>query len=345
MNDADVNQISTDNNVLIETLDAESTLPSLRPRRAKAQQAIVQPRGKKAPAVLSEFARFVVTAKRDAPTISHKLKTITLAADIPLQSKLVSVDIGDGWIQVLAGQAQDTLAQVGDDQLLRFGVYRSPLEWHNQSLNIPFPMDVAPCTRLWHCRSLIKLFSKSPSVVTKTRAKNLRYVIEKVTRLANAEAELHESMPVHVKTIMRGKKILAFEELLYEVGIRAPDIKEGLVKGFPITGVMPNSGLFDGKATIEEPEMSKVELLRSAGWRVKRAMARTVPSDRETDAMLMAETTEEVAKDWAVGPLTKDEVDAKFGIGNWVAARRLRAEIQADRRLYSLWSEHDGLCH
>ena len=196
--------------------------------------------------------------------------------------------MGDGWIPVVAGKANDVLTQVNDDQLLKFGVYRTPLEWHNQSLNIPFPMDIAPCARLWHCRSLIKLFTKSPSAVTRMRSNNLRYVIEKVTRLAKVEVELRDA--ISCEDHHGWQEILAFEELFYEVGIRAPDIKEGLLRGFPITGAIPNSGLFDDKVTDEEPEMTKCESLRSAGWRVKRAMARAIQSDDATDAKLREET-------------------------------------------------------
>ena len=186
----------------------------------------------------------------------------------------------------------------------------------------PFPMDAAPCARNWHCRSLVQLLSSPPAVVVKRRARNLQYVVEKIARFAMDEVALRRAMVPHVRTIMRGKKVSALDELLCEMGIRAPDIREGLINGFPITGTMPNSGLFDRKPDAEVPMCTKVELLKSSAWQVKRAIARSIPSDAETDSHLKAETADEVAKSWAAGPFTKGELDATFGVSGWLAARR-----------------------
>ena len=155
-------------------------------------------------------------------------------------------------------------------------------------------------------------------MVVKRRAKNLQYVVEKVARLAMDEAALHRAMVPHVRTIMRGKKVLALDELLCEMGIRALDIKEGLINGFPITGAMPNSGMFDQRPDAEATLCAKEELLTSSVWQVKRAITRSIPSDAKTDAHLKAETVDEVAKSWAAGPFTKEELDAMFRVG-WLA--------------------------
>eukprot|EP00971_Amphidinium_carterae_P173536 3440071-Amphidinium_carterae.1 len=82
-----------------------------------------------------------------------------------------------------------------------FGAYRTPAEWHQLAILLPFPMDVIPFLRPWQGMALFNLLSKSPSEVTKLRADTLRRVCALKKDLQEKERILRSSMPSHVEHV------------------------------------------------------------------------------------------------------------------------------------------------
>eukprot|EP00971_Amphidinium_carterae_P338995 6476569-Amphidinium_carterae.1 len=55
-------------------------------------------------------------------------------------------------------------------------------------------------------------------------------------------------------------------------------------------------------------------------------MAAAKPNSPELDRIMLEETNAEVSRGWATGPFTKEDLDEKFGQGQWISAKRFPIE-------------------
>eukprot|EP00971_Amphidinium_carterae_P015271 301309-Amphidinium_carterae.1 len=132
-------------------------------------------------------------------------------------------------------------------------------------------MDVVPFLRPWQGIALVSL-SRSPYEVTRARAEVLSKICRMKMELQKREECLHNTMPFHVRQVVKGKAILLFSELLRECGIDPAFIEAGLSRGFDLTGVIPQTGFFPARSVLVEP-IDRGQMLSESSWRVPAAMA------------------------------------------------------------------------
>ncbi len=90
--------------------------------------------------------------------------------------------------------------------------------------------------------------------------------------------------------------------------------------GFPLTGPLPDSGLFR-KQPRPTPALTQKELERRAPAARRACLGMMGPSkDPELDAAVEEATREEVGKGWLLGPFTEQELGDLFG--EWLPVRR-----------------------
>ena len=83
--------------------------------------------------------------------------------------------------------------------------------------------------------------------------------------LEKQEAELHASLPKHIKHILKGKRLLLLQEMIDFYGLPDTDLVRHMKEGFSLSGWMPSSGSFP--ASTKRPEFSVDALkLLSAGF-------------------------------------------------------------------------------
>ena len=122
------------------------------------------------------------------------------------------------------------------------------------------------------------------------------------------ERKLHRSMPKHLSTVLKGKKLLVFGEMLLASGYGDTSIASEIGRGFDLTGPIPSSGgLF--KPIVEPASMSK-ECLRAAAPAVRAGILQA--TERACSSELAQEvhdiTKEEVAKGWLAGPVPLEQL-------------------------------------
>ena len=94
-----------------------------------------------------------------------------------------------------------------------------------------------------------------------------------------------------------------------------------LVKGFSLTGAMPESGTFPAKS--RPAQISVQQLKESAVWSRKmiHTSCRRVASDKEIAHAVYQETLQQLSDGWVKGPFTEAQLDAKYN-RCWIPSKR-----------------------
>ena len=128
---------------------------------------------------------------------------------------------------------------------LKFAVPWSKAEFFEQAkaLSHPFVLEAkehAPGTR----EAVEKAWKSRPEEVMRWRDGVLDRWEARKAQLAGAEAKLHDLMPKEVARIYAGKNFLVLKEMLRFIGWPDVTLVDDLVRGMPLVGSMPLSGVF-----------------------------------------------------------------------------------------------------
>ena len=267
-----------------------------------------QPRGRRSPQLLPEFKEVISLPKvvLGQCTLDSKLKTMQTVAQesftVPVGSKLLG---GKGAVEF---------------DPCRFGVFRSPTEWHQQAKQLSHPSAVvftSDATFLWTLQEVMKL---GRTGLRERRKSVLAHYRERARQLEHREAALHGSLQPSVQKVMATKKLLLMKEMMRDAGMDPEPLFQRLCSGFELTGVFPDTGLF--KPRFLPPAISKEELWKSAKWSQTSVGERLRSSgDQELDEAIRAETLQERDRGWLDGPLTEKQLFECFG-PCWVPNRR-----------------------
>eukprot|EP00971_Amphidinium_carterae_P263122 5220373-Amphidinium_carterae.1 len=119
---------------------------------------------------------------------------------------------------------------------------------------------------------------------------------------------------------MKGKRIRLFIHLLRGCGVNDAAFERGLVEGFDLVGDISDSEMFERRRLVAE--LTREDLLNNASEKTEHFQRMFRAGSHDMDAELYEASLKEVARGWLVGPLSKDEVDALYGTGCWLPARR-----------------------
>eukprot|EP00971_Amphidinium_carterae_P348974 6490773-Amphidinium_carterae.2 len=297
-------------------------------RRAYAQAYLQQPRATLVAQLLSEYGHFVECPCIQRPTMDCKLRTLTAFAGAPPGSRLVAVrkSVGEHWQKFSSSMALCACSKLhrGSSRsccTYLLGVYRTPCQWHAAACRLEFPMDRAWFARPWQAEAVVSLLSHSPSEVAVMRSALLRRLVQMKENLKAEEASLHAGLHADVARIVAGKSLLLFRHVLRELGVD-DTVFCGMRDGFRLVGKVPNFGVL-AACDMQDGTFTKEELLATSRARLRHLLLLTRSTGNlDDDRMLIDETRLEVQRGWAEGPFTAQQLDARFGNGAWVAARR-----------------------
>lgn len=116
-----------------------------------------------------------------------------------------------------------------------------------------------------------------------------------------------------------------------EAGVGDEGLFDELVKGFSLTGSMPQSGSFPTK--LKPAQISVQQLRDSAVWARKmiHASCRRISSDKEVAHAVYQETLQQLDDGWIKGPFTEAQLDAKYD-NFWIPFKRSGSGSQRVRR-------------
>eukprot|EP00971_Amphidinium_carterae_P155446 3082765-Amphidinium_carterae.1 len=130
--------------------------------RRPAHATHSQPRGYAVPQLIGEYRLLVDLPCHETIPVGAKRRTLIKHPKVPLGSKMMAINTGDGFRQYAEGvrcsscgsQAMQAGPRGCMGKLTRYGVYHTPDEWHSVALTLKFPMDQMPYARPWQVRTM-----------------------------------------------------------------------------------------------------------------------------------------------------------------------------------------------
>ena len=151
------------------------------------------------------------------------------------------------------------------------------------------------------------------------RSNWLKRWTKRASDLSMDEVALQKQLDIKAREVVKGKRILLFEEMLRESQYYDMDVINILKEGVPMVGAVKESGHF---ARTFKPALITVELLEEKSLDINRAIlaATTSSGNDECDRYVYDETVKEVSRGWLEGPIERDSVpkgssiSRRFGI-------------------------------
>ena len=286
---------------------ARSVTSSLHAARVAAQS---QPRGRRFPPLISEFAHTVTVQAADAPPLDDKRQLRATWRGIAAGSKLLREVLAPG---------ESRTAQLTS---FTFGVYRTFQAYISAASLLVHPFDAAKSLPDGMLVATFRILTEGPVATIRHRLSTLKMWTAWAKELEPAEAQLRKTMHPSVRGVVGNKRIKLLQRIAESLSWPDCSLFDEMASGFKLTGYMQNTRVFspDVKpATVSEEDFwLGAQHMRHALWdKVERQ------PEQEYSQELWDLTMEEASinKKWLEGPLDKASLDSMFQ-GNWSPCRR-----------------------
>lgn len=144
-------------------------------------------------------------------------------------------------------------------EILTLGIPREPLDFLARAVQVGHPRSLA-IHLLEHVKEMLKRnFGGSLLELAKVRTAFLWRWSRRAKDLAQREAELHSSMPLHLRDILKGKRLLLFKEILDDLNYPDSKVALEIANGFTLHGWMPESNVFPRETKRPEYDLRTVQ--------------------------------------------------------------------------------------
>jgi hypothetical protein len=298
----------------------DTDLDSLPPHK---QARLEQPRAP-LPALVSEFER---TFDADVPAntqLNAKLELQTSSGLKLCKVLRLRPCVNDG-----GGRGRSIVSAV-------VGAFRSPADFVSACLDVVHPVDRDPLHPL--LRTAVDFVTtNSADFVSRHRKEFITELRGVVLRTAADEAEIHAALPLHRRSVLHGKKLLALEWLRVKCSHEDASLVADITEGFSLTGINSRSGAFAPKTRLRQ--MTEAQLLNSSKWINATISGRMGPSaDPKQDLAVNEETMKELGHKWLEGPYSAEQLDKSYPDG-WIASRRFAVFQSGKWRVIDDYSE------
>jgi hypothetical protein len=269
------------------------------------------PRGHRLPQLLSEFDQVIVLKME----MTSDLSDSSVLARYPSGAKILRR-------QILGGSAGSSSSKQDQHatKITEFavGVPREPWNFVAAAAQVGHPRSwdrVLP--QLFE--GMLALHERGDCSVIDTRAIWFKKWISRAAELKAEEAAFTDTLPVHIRNILRGKRLLLMKEILLDIEYPDSALFEDVTSGFSLTGWMRESGVF--QKHLKPPVLSIHDVLSCARVsRVSVVSSASSSGDVDLDAAVWEATQEEISKGWIEGPFNLEALEEnaiisrRFGI-------------------------------
>jgi hypothetical protein len=172
-------------------------------------------------------------------------------------------------------------------------------------------------------RALFAILTSSPAELVKRRLNILSEIKSRRAELEAEESALHASMPVHIRTVLKGKHLLLFKELLRKSGYPDYHVVDDIVRGFDPVGQTPDCSIFE-KALL--PALISEAELKARAPLARRLIIREIEDSTvsDSDRELWNQSLKECEQGWLKGPFHSEQEVTNFfeGDADWNVNRR-----------------------
>jgi len=286
----------------------------LAPSKLSASKAAahVQPRGRRFPPIISEFAYTMSVSCAQAPPLNSKNCLVRQWQAVPAGAKLVRESVERGGSRLPDGS-----------KFYVFGVYRSMQAFFNEAKLVVHPFDSAKSLPDELLRVLFETLTRSPVDTMRHRLLKLQHWRALAKQLEPEEAKLRSSMDPCVRRVLGQKRIVLMKKIASELAWPDEALFDDLAKGFKLTGYLERTGVF--ASDVKPATMDLDEFWASAALR-RETLLEKVRCQKDHDYAqdlwdMTLEESDQSGKGWLEGPLEVDSLDTTFP-GGWNACRR-----------------------
>ena len=260
------------------------------------------PRGKKFKPLVSEYSHYFqcVLAPNNLGGIDDMVKLFPKGAK-PLHrrfSKWGEVRVDDrSKIKLHKELSSGKLEDSSQVEIVDVGIPREPLDFCKRAIEVGHPRSVAI-----HLSELVKdtlhqNFEAEPHHVAKLRAQFFLKWTKRAHELAKDEVEFQMRAPVHLRSLLRGKRLLLLKEILNELQYADTSLVDDILNGFPLTGWLRKSNVFPHRVRRPEYDLDTLKLLaRGLNHSVKSQVS--AMEVNEVTRSAWETTKEEIDKGW-----------------------------------------------
>ena len=215
---------------------------------------------------------------------------------------------------------------------VKYGVYHTPKQFLSRAHQVQHPMDSTD-----HLESATKfaldfVFQYPRHVVELERKKNLLQARLMAIKLADAEMDLHKSLPAPLAKVLEGKRLLLWKGLLEKYGYDDMGVVPFMFEGVKLVGAHDAAPCFP--PLLRPATLVAEDLQTSACWRRKATVGRSTQMDPTHIEHLEATATEELELGFMEGPFfSESEVSNYLGRDDWCVVRRFVLVQGAEMKL------------
>jgi hypothetical protein len=202
------------------------------------------------------------------------------------------------------------------------GILRTPEQFLDAAIHLTHPADMFLCLPDVLKTSLFKIVSLGPLELSKLRLKNILELKARARDLETQEKQLHDTLPKHLQTVLKNKRLILFRQLLEESLYPDISIVDDMIKGIDVVGSTPCSGVFERKL---KPSLIHPKQLQDDSHTVRTALRSTShrTDDLEQSQAVWKQSLDEAQAGWLIGPFYSEaEVSTIVGSDKWVPTRR-----------------------
>ena len=214
-----------------------------------------------------------------------------------------------------------------------FGVLRKPDQTIKATLNVKHPMDLQIPLPDVLLQAVATVLTLGPGAVAERRAAHCSRILKRIKELETEEKALHETLQLHVRSVLKGERLLVWRELMVETGYPDLEIFDEVTEWIKLVGPTHESQAFPSGLT--PAQQSVGQLCSQAVWRRKTSIGKCRSSGNSSaDTELWEQSLNEVEAGWLDGPFYEDsEVSERVQTNDWICTRRFPLQQPTKIRL------------
>ena len=178
------------------------------------------------------------------------------------------------------------------------GIPVTPEKFLSLSAQSKHPESFGPVLPPILRNSVERYCSMSPWDLSNLRVKVLKSLLCKMEELKAQESRLHRNLAPHARDVLKGKRLLLFQELLCNMEFPDATLVDDMQAGFRITGWLPDTNTRPTKVVVPTLNCSDLWSIRTDNNSRMWSMC-TSSGDESTDWALWQQTLKECESGWA----------------------------------------------
>ena len=199
------------------------------------------------------------------------------------------------------GMASEILQIGAPSEILQIGVPKEPKDFLVDAVKVGHPRDMIARAGELETNFLNGFVEKPLLTRFDKRALAFKRWLKRSLELKEDEERLHASFPPHLKSLLSGKRLLLWKEILHELNYSDCSVVDDICKGFPLTGWAKKTDVFE--SCVRKPEHSLEQLKKKSKGLNAAVLGSLAKGDwTEVDGKVWSDTQDELDKGWLALP-------------------------------------------